>query len=926
MDDDCKRRNLLHRAGGRSRRIRRVGLAALYLGGFLSPGWAQTTYYVASTGRDTHAGRSVGQALQTLDRVNSLVLQPGDSVLFRRGDTFRGSLRVRQSGLADQPLVFDAYGSGSKPVLAGSVPLGNWTNQGNNTWQAACPACGNRVTGLYRNGAALPLGRYPNADTPNRGFLTMQSHSGKTSLTSQQSLPSDYTGAEAVIRITQWIINRATITGQSGNTIRLASSSNYDLLDGWGFFIQNHPATLDQPGEWCYDPATQLVRVYDPTGTLNTQTITATAFEIGVELAGVSFVTLRNFHLTEARGVGLLAESASSLVIANNDLSNAGEDGMLFRGSGASIRVENNRLSRINNNGVWVDDYQDVVFSNNTVRCVGVVPGRGKSGDGQYIGLQFNSRSNTLIENNRIDSIGYNGIGFASSTIIRRNVISHFCLCKTDGGGIYAWNGHRLPIRDVRIEANLIFGGVAAPEGTVRGDGYTGVNGIFLDECLHNVEVTNNSIFDNQGRGIFLHGDNRITLTGNTCFNNTDIQFALKHNAGYCQVSENVLRGNIFVSKWPSQWVANIDSDRDDLPQYGTFDENFYVRPFEDAFKLKIVFDLVVLNAMTLAQWQARTGHDRHSANSPLTYPPFRVNSLSKNVFTDGSAGHSEPDWSVWSPHDNGRATWDNPGQGLRVSFPKLTGADNSHVLVSKEIGAVSKGQSFLLRFDAVATAEKRIDVFIRQRGIPYQDLSQRFALLVGPTATTYNVAFTATADEADAFLTYQVQEDNQSVWLDNIRLEEARITPVNPDEYLQLVYNPSGKDSLVALDGQYLDVRNRRYNRQVLVAPFASVVLLKDRPVLAKEDIVLQTPPATQERPTVYPNPSATRFSFRADRDVQSIRVIDGSGRELLLLGALSRNQTMEFGEPLAAGSYFLRIHYRDDESRAIKLVKLPR
>ncbi|RYZ38522.1 MAG: hypothetical protein EOP49_30950, partial [Sphingobacteriales bacterium] len=110
-------------------------------------------------------------------------LQPGDAILFRRGDTFRGTLSIRQSGTSGNPIVVDAYGSGNKPILAGSVPVSGWNNIGNNVWQADCPSCGSRVTGLYRNGSVLPLGRYPNLSDSNKGYLTIQSHGGKTQLT-----------------------------------------------------------------------------------------------------------------------------------------------------------------------------------------------------------------------------------------------------------------------------------------------------------------------------------------------------------------------------------------------------------------------------------------------------------------------------------------------------------------------------------------------------------------------------------------------------------------------------------------------------------------------------------------------------------------------------------------------------------------------
>lgn len=912
MEDDC----IEHRW---ARFIRNV-LSLLVLTTTLT--LAQQTYYVAAAGHDAHDGHSPATPFRSLDRVNALQLQPGDSLRFRRGDTFRGTLTLRRSGAAGRSIVVDAYGAGAKPVLAGSALVTGWTALGGNVWQAPCPTCGSRVTGLYRAGNPLPLGRYPNFDAPNRGYLTVQSHVGKSGLSSQQPLPAALTGAEVVVRKTQWIIDRALITAQRGNTLTLRGESNYDLADGWGFFVQNHPATLDQPGEWCYDPARKLLRLYEP-GNPNAQTLTATVFEKSLHLDGVSHVTVRNLHLTEALGTNLSGRAVSHLLVQDTDLTNAGEDGLLLTGTGTNVVVENNRIVGINNNGVHIDAYRNVTFRGNTVRGIGAVPGRGKSGDGTYNGLRFHSVENTLISHNLIDSVGYNGITFDDDTRIQNNVISHFCLTKTDGGGIYAWNALRRPMRDNHLVANLIFGGLGAPEGTVRGDGYTGVNGIFLDECVENVEITGNSIFDNRGRGIFLHGDHRITVVGNTCFNNSDIQFAIKHNAGLCSVRENVVMQNVFVSKTLAQLVANYDSQADDLTQFGVFDENHYVRPFEDAFKLRMVYNLTTADNVTLAQWQARSGQDRRSTESPLTYRSYRVATLNGPAHLSSTFDRDEDGWSTWSPYKNGQALREE-GQSngrLRVNFQTVSAPFNdSYALVTHDIGAIGKGRSYLLRFDAVASEAKKIEAFIRQRNAPYLDLDQRSALLVGTTRQRFEVAFTATQDEAAALLTFSVREGGQSVWLDNIHLQEATLAPVDADDYLRIVYNPTGKDSLVALPGRYRDPSNRPHAGRVALPPFSSLVLLNE-PV---PELVTQTDASDLTPPNpVYPNPTTTRFSFLPEADVLALSLFDRLGREVLTLGTASRNQAVDFGQNLMPGLYLLRIEYFMSKPRTVKLLK---
>ncbi|MBD2846995.1 right-handed parallel beta-helix repeat-containing protein [Paenibacillus sp. IB182496] len=81
---------------------------------------AGTTYYVDDTGGDdANAGTSAGAAWQTLAKVNSVVFQPGDAILFKAGGVWSGALTPQGSGSEGSPITIDRYGDGDKPLLAG---------------------------------------------------------------------------------------------------------------------------------------------------------------------------------------------------------------------------------------------------------------------------------------------------------------------------------------------------------------------------------------------------------------------------------------------------------------------------------------------------------------------------------------------------------------------------------------------------------------------------------------------------------------------------------------------------------------------------------------------------------------------------------------------------------------------------------------
>ena len=65
----------------------------------------QKTYFVSPDGNDSATGLSVAQAWKTIDKVNSVVFQPGDKILFESGKTFCGQLMPKGSGAEGAPIV-----------------------------------------------------------------------------------------------------------------------------------------------------------------------------------------------------------------------------------------------------------------------------------------------------------------------------------------------------------------------------------------------------------------------------------------------------------------------------------------------------------------------------------------------------------------------------------------------------------------------------------------------------------------------------------------------------------------------------------------------------------------------------------------------------------------------------------------------------
>ena len=109
----------------------------------LSASASATTYYVSSsTGSDSNSGTSSFAPWQTIGHVNGQTFNPGDSILFKRGDVWNESLAPPSSGSSGNPITFDAYGTGAAPNLTGyyAIPTTAWVLVTGNAWKAPVPS------------------------------------------------------------------------------------------------------------------------------------------------------------------------------------------------------------------------------------------------------------------------------------------------------------------------------------------------------------------------------------------------------------------------------------------------------------------------------------------------------------------------------------------------------------------------------------------------------------------------------------------------------------------------------------------------------------------------------------------------------------------------------------------------------------------
>lgn len=596
----------------------KLSLLALFIGFFSYAGFA-AIYYVSNTGNDANSGLSSSLPWKSLSKVNSATFMPGDQILFQRGNTFYGSFTIKNSGASGSPIVIGAFGSGANPVISGFTNVTSWTSLGSNIWEStgtvsSLTSCSMVAVG----GVNMVMGRFPNANATNAGYLTFQSHVGNTSITSSGlSGTPNWTGAEVVVRTSRWTIDKAKITSQSGGTLNFSALPGYAPKDGNGFFIQNDARTLDQPGEWYYNPSTKKLRIY------------STSTPVDVKVASVNnlltinadYVTVNSVDFTGANGTAVINNLAGvdHVDILNCNVSFSGAAPVYFRCD--YFNLENNTFSDSNNKGVDLSYSTNVVFRNNTVKNTGLHVGMGGSGNGPRFGVSAYNTKNVLIEYNKVINTGYKGIDFYGHSItVKNNYVDTFCSVLDDGGGIYTYTASgSAHMTNCKIIGNIVLNGIGAGKGSTSSASQA--SGIYLDNNSANVEVANNSVSNCTQWGIFLHQTQYVKVHDNNCFTNGTSeggQLYLLNDASTSIVFNNDIMSNVFVAH-PSalRTVFYRATSSSVINRDGKYDLNYYIQIQNPSIPIAIGTTQITSGRYSLEYWQNYSGQDLNSKKSP---------------------------------------------------------------------------------------------------------------------------------------------------------------------------------------------------------------------------------------------------------------------------------------------------------------------
>ncbi|MEO6681587.1 MAG: right-handed parallel beta-helix repeat-containing protein [Ginsengibacter sp.] len=591
-------------------------------------------YYVSASGNDSNNGTSTSTPWKTLNKVNSASLQAGDRVLFKRGDTFYGKIKDPLKGRSGSPITFGAYGSGDKPVITGFTTVSSWTNKGSNIWESTdAVSTLPDLNMVLVNGVNTPMGRYPNGDAsypflPNfYKFQSVTGGAGEPSSITSNSLNNgvNWTGAEIVVRVTQWLLDRAKITGQTGNTIHFVNRTPGDPLEpNWGFFIQNDIRTLDQQNEWYYNPSTKRISIYSNGMPSNVQVATIdTLFDSHNNKTNeIAHVIVEDLSFIGANRTALSFNGNGNKnipIVKNNSIKYAGEHGIQTSGLSYAL-IEHNSVSNAGGSGIWLANGEKLMIRNNHVHMTGVISVMEFGGFGGSGIFTFSKTPKTIIQYNRIDSSDNNGIHFAGDSVkILNNFITNSSLIKGDAGGIYSFGFGQ---KGRLIDGNIVLNGIGFPRGTPDNSYYA--FGIYTDVC-DDVKITNNTVIGQSASGVVLRIANKIIFENNTVYdggrgNWANASLFLQGDGGEFSgwTKNNVVKNNILFARNSDQYPLKFyGQDANRVSSFGIIDSNYYVKPLSTSQVVVNLDDLSKRKIQTLSEWRSYSGKDYFTQPSP---------------------------------------------------------------------------------------------------------------------------------------------------------------------------------------------------------------------------------------------------------------------------------------------------------------------
>lgn len=885
-------------------------------------------YYVSATGNDANNGTSPATPWQTITKVNNswASIAAGDSILFKRGDVFSGTITVGTSGTSGNRLLIGAYGTGAKPLISGYQTLTGWSGTAPGAFSVSFPSGAKNFINLEFDGVMQRMGRTPNY---NQDSYYYEAFSGNTTITDNQLAASpSLVGAEAVIRKYRWVIDRSAITAHNGSTITYGftgltfngtSPSLYTPSGvGYGWFVQNALGTLDLPGEFYFNYNTDVMNVYS-SNAISGHTVRAAAMDYLLNLNGKSYVTVENLGFEGANMSAIYGVNGSNVQIKSNTIRKSGAAGIQLS-SISSLLIDNNDVDWSLSTGIQArcNGLSGVTITNNLVNHTFQYAGMGDySNDaGATRGITA-SANNLLVQYNRVLNSGYSAIAFQGSNVnVKNNVVQNYAQVMDDMGGIYTFTGNQDAYGPPQggytnrsVESNIILCDTCGAPALSRDPETLYASGVYTDGKSNNINIKYNFIANTPRGGVTSNNPTGVYIRGNTFYNDSQ---AIRH-ATYKKglVGDYHIDSNIFVQKRSGQIIFNYLTDTLRYANMGAEvnavvdqDRNYLYLLNSNPYKFEAP---VQYTPFSLSAWRAFTGKEMNSTVLK-NYPTYTVtpgavtNKYTNPSFTTNAAGVTTI---------SATGAWDNTNQinggTLRITFTST--APNSYSSTYAPVGAVSG--NYLFRFKTKGSSSNGfLRAFMATTGSPTIPITTKQTASFSTGIKQHEFLLNATASSA----TVNIEFDRSlgTVYIDDV--EFYAVTASNNDLTDSVRVEWAEEDTnFVSLAYKYKDVYGKVYNGGTdTILPYQSRVYFFEGAV----DAPSNTPPvvnagATQQIKLPANQVTLTATATDADGTIVSRQWSKLTGGSVTIFSSTTNSTLVQLS---TAGTYVFQFSATDN------------
>src|SRR5690554_6444094 len=275
-----------------------------------------TNYYLSQDGNDSNPGTSPEMPWKSLQKLNKMVPIPGDSILFRKGNSWNGTIHVNMFGKEDKHVVYGSYGTGEKPRIYGSEIITGWSKKSENIYVAGIDE---KVNQVFLDDNKLTAAKYPDS-----GYIYITSVSDSITFLTNELNPSiDYSGALWFGRTNYFTTSLLEIESSDSKVLKIKEKPRFPLKKGLGFFLMNKIEFLSKPGEWFYDEKENLLYLYLEKGdTPENYTIRSSIHEDGLKISRRSYITVNGLHFLHQSKKAIHLQNSSFISIENNAFTN----------------------------------------------------------------------------------------------------------------------------------------------------------------------------------------------------------------------------------------------------------------------------------------------------------------------------------------------------------------------------------------------------------------------------------------------------------------------------------------------------------------------------------------------------------------------------------------------------------------------------